>query len=270
MRRRAFLLGAGTATATALAGCGSTGGGPAADGGDGSTTVEDGPGESRTVIVTQSGEVEGDPDLAVIRVGIEVTGEQPGPVRSELAERSDRVRSALREFGIPEDAITTERFNIDERLDREAMEADGVRPRRDVDLERYRYYVGVHTLSVDVETIGEAGEVVDVAVDAGATAVDRVTYTLSDEKRKDLQQTATRRALRNARSEADAIAEEVDGRIVEATVVDASEGGLQPVTREVAAGAATPTPAPTPAPPTRLEPGRVTVTARVTVRYRMQ
>lgn len=270
MRRRALLAAAGTAAATAIAGCQST-----ADAGNqanGSVTITPGPGGSRTVVVTQSGEVKGDPDLAVLRVGIEVTGDNPGNVRSDLADRSDAVTAALRDHGLPADAITTERFRIDERVDRRAMEEDGVRPGSDADLDRYRYYVGTHSLAVEIDAIADTGDVIDVAVDAGATRVDRVTYTLSDGKRQELQQTAVRRAVRNARGEADAIADEVDGRIVEATLVDASEGGFHPVTRDVAYAQATPTPMATPGPEprTRLEPGQVTVTARVTVKYRMR
>lgn len=277
MHRRALLLATGVTAATAIAGCQSiTGGdGPAPENGANpstGSTISSGPGDSRIVIVTNTGEVTGDPDLAVLEVGIEITGDTAGNVRSELAARSDEVTSALRDYGIPEDAISTRQFRIDERLDRRRMEEDGVRPGSTEDVDEYRYFVGVHSLTVEVEAIDEAGEVVDVAVDAGATDVDRVTYTLSDEKRSELRETAVRRALRNARTEADAIADEVDGRIVEATIVDASEGEFHPVTRDVAFERATRTPAATPGPQpgTRLEPGEVTVTARVRVKYTME
>ena len=86
-----------------------------------------------------------------------------------------------------------------------------------------------------------------------------------------MREEAIRKAVRSARSEADAIASEVDGEIVEATVVDASRGRIAPVERSGdAALAATPAPEPTPAPRTGVEPGDVTVSVDVDVRYTMR
>jgi uncharacterized protein YggE len=127
-------------------------------------------------------------------------------------------------------------------------------------------------MEVELDDVDAVGSVIDTAVDAGVDEVDRVIFTLSENKRTDLREEALRTAVGSAREKADAIAEEVDGEIVEATVVDASRGRVAPVERSAdAALQATPTPAPADGGgSTGVEPGDVTVSVDVNVRYAME
>jgi len=283
MRRRETLVATGTAVATALAGCLGTNdetgtnsidandGGEASQDGANSTVVDEN-GASRTVIVSASGEVDGEPDLAVLHVGIESVADSAGVARDELASGAEDLTNALREYGIPDENISTRRFRIHERLDRQRMEEDGVRPDNREKAEEYITYHGTHSFTIEVENVDEVGEVIDVAVEAGADEIGHVTYTLSEEKRSDLREEALREALGSAREEADVIADEISAEVVEATIVDASEGRVSPVRRNVefGDGAAAETPASEPAPPTAVESGDVTVTADVDVRYEIE
>jgi uncharacterized protein YggE len=270
MRRREMLVAAGTALSTAVAGCLNDGSDdPAAQ--NGSTAAPIGSGERRVVTVTGSGEVSGDPDRALLEFEIRARAEEAGAVRNDLATRAESVRTALIEAGVDEDRITTSRFRIHERIDRRRMREADVDPDDPEARERFRFYQGTHAFEVEVEDIDAVGSTIDTAVDAGADEVGRVVFTLSEEKETELREEAIRKAVRSARSEADAIASEVDGEIVEATVVDASRGRIGPVERSGdAALAATPAPEPTPAPRTGVEPGDVTVSVDVDVRYTMR
>lgn len=268
MKRREMLVATGTVAATALAGCaGSDGGNVVADAGNGTTPAS---GNARTITVSNTGEAEGEPDLAVLQLGIETTADTAQDARADLARRSEELRTALLEFGLEEEDITTRRFRIHERVDRRRMEKDGVRPSSREDAEEYIHYRGSHSFTVEVGNIDDVGAVIDTAVDAGANQIDRVTFTLSEETRADLRKEALREAIQNARSEAEVIADEVGASIVEATVVDASDARVSPVHREVAvAGDAAATPSREREPSTGVEPGDVTVTADVHVRYKM-
>lgn len=268
MNRRELLVATGGIGATALSGClglGDDTGGASAQ--TDSPTVEQR--TNRQVIVSNTSEVTGEPNLAILDVGVEASGDSAGAVRDELATRSDELREALLEYGLDEDAITTSRFRIHERLDRRQMERDGVRPDSE-EASEYRYYQGTHSFTVEVDAIDEVGAIIDAAVDGGADEVGRVTFTLSDDKRAELREEALRQAIQGARSEAESIAEEVGARVVEATVVDASEGRVSPVHREVAFDAAAATEAPSSEPRTGLDPGDVTVSADVRIQYRME
>jgi len=271
MRRRELLAATGTALAAGLAGClgGDDGNGGAAAG-NGTTPT---PGGGRRVVtVSGTGEVRGDPDRALVELHLEARADSAGAVRDDLATRSDAVRGALLDAGTDGDDITTTRFSIDERVDRRRLRESDVDPDSPEARERFRFYRGTHSMEVELDDVDAVGTVIDTAVDAGADEVDRVVFTLSDGKRSDLREEALREAIRNARSEADAIAAEVGGEVVEATVVDASRGRVGPVERSGdAVLRATATPAATPAAPsTGVEPGDVTVTVDVDVRYTME
>jgi uncharacterized protein YggE len=272
MKRRDVLAAAGTVATAGLAGCTGSGGvddDPAAANGTG--TPSDRPGSSRVVTVSGTGEVTGDPDRAVLELDVEARGDSAGTVRDELAGRAEAVRAAVVEAGVDEEDITTSRFRIHERIDRRRLEEAGVDPRSPEARERFRFYEGTYSFRVEIDDIDGTGTVIDAAVDAGVDQVDRVLFTLSDEKRAELREEALRRAIRNARAEANTIAEEVDGEIIEATVVDASRGRIRPIERQADALAVA-TAAPTETPggaSTGVEPGDVTVSVEVDVRYSM-
>lgn len=259
MRRRNVLLATGAVASTALAGC------------LGSADEETDPGDDsdseRTITVSESGEVSAEPDLAVLQVGVEASGDDPGTVRDDLAERADALYDALVEYGVAEDNITTSRFRIRERVDRERMRADGVEPGSEEDLEPYVYYLGTHSYRVEGHAVDDTGDVVDTAVDAGADTVGRIEFTLSEEKREELRQDALEEAIENADTEAEFIAEQVDGSVVEATHVDTSGGGVNPVHEEY--GLAEDEAADT-APETTVEPDDVTVSVSVDVQYEVE
>ncbi|WP_226010838.1 SIMPL domain-containing protein [Halomicrobium salinisoli] len=267
MQRRELLAATAGAAAAAVSGC------LGMDGNDGSAAAQTGTPTverrtSRSIVVSNTGETRGDPDLAVLHVGVEASGDTAGDVRDELATRAEELRQALLDFGLEEDAVTTEDFHIRERHDRRAMEEDGVRPGSE-EADEYVTYRGTHAFRVEVAAIDDVGAVIDAAVDGGADQVGRVTFTLSDEKRATLREEALRGAIQGARDEAETVADEIGASIVEATVVDTAGGGVTPVEREVsyaADAAATETPGAS----TGVEPGEVTVSASVQVRYAIE
>jgi len=282
MRRRDLLAAAGAAVATGIAGCSNARGTGAAAPAETDTaeptdsTATQTPGApSRVVTVSGTGEVTGDPDRAIVRATIEARADSAGAVRNDLATRGSAVREALTGSGVPEDSITTDYFSIDERIDHRALRESDADPESEAARERFRYYQGTNALRVELDDVEAVGSVIDTAVDAGADEIGHVLFTLSEERRTELREQALREAIRGARAKAQAAAEEVDGEIVEATVVDASDGRIDPVQRSGdTAAAATPTPAPeatpTQASSTGVDPGEVTVRVSVDVRFAMR
>lgn len=233
--RRTVLLGAATGATIGLAGClGSLTG---ENNGDG---TENDPGAQsatdateRTITVSESGEVTADPDLAIIQAGIETTGDDADAVRDELATRGDELYDALLEFGLDEDDVTTDRYDVRTRVDYRRLEEDGVDPQSEDDLEEYTYYEGTNRFRIEIHAVDDAGAVVDVAIDAGADEVGRIEFTLSDEKREELREEALEKALAGAETEAEFVAGEVDAQVVEAKHVDTAGGDVSPVHEDV-------------------------------------
>lgn len=265
MRRREAIVATATVTTGILAGC--LDGVTSANEGD-----EEGQEQGRTVIVSDAGDVDGEPDLAILRVDVESMADNVQNARTELARGAEELTDALVAYGIDEENITTERYRISKRIDRRRMEEAGVRPDDPEAAEEYTYYRGTHSFSVEIANVDEVGDVIDVAATSGADEIGRVTYTLSEEKQAELREEAMRNALQDARAEAEVIADEIGAEVVEATIVDASDAQVSPVRMDAGDVALEPaaTPSPDAEPPTDIGPGEVTVTAHVDVRYEIE
>jgi hypothetical protein len=197
-----------------------------------------------TVSVTGTGTVSAEADLAVVSLAVTAQESSADAARERVATGVDAVRTALREAGIPEDAVTTAYFSVQPRYDDEDRVPDG--------------YRGVHALRVEVDP-ARAGEVVDVAVGAGATEVDGVQFTLTDETRDALRAEALTQAVERARADADAVAEAADLRIVGVQSMQVGGSyGPGPFYAEAADSARG---------ATAFAPGPVTVSASVSITY---
>lgn len=160
------------------------------------TAASDAP-SGPTISVSATGSASADPDLAVVSVGVEATADGADAARAQVADDVARVRSALADGGVPDANVTTTAFGIVPVYNYSGSEREVVG------------YRAVHALAVET-TPDRAGAVVDLAVGNGATRVDSVRFTLSDERRADLRATALERAMDTARTDADGIASAAD------------------------------------------------------------
>ena len=234
MQRREALLAGGTIAAAALAGCIG-----------GATDPDDGgnPGSSdRTISVSGAGEVTADPDIAEFSVSVEGRAATIDAVRDDLASRIETVRSALLEAGLEEDDVVTERFRIrqivesrervsDERSEEPADDS----PEPDEERTERVIHVGTHSLSVTVREVDDIGKFIDIAIDAGADEIGRVTFTLSDEERGAVRNEALELAIDGALAEADHIAAQLDATVLETKHVNAAGSQVSPYRAELAA-----------------------------------
>ena len=200
-----------------------------------------------TVTVGASASVEAAPDLAVVRVAVEATAESAEEARSTVATAAERMRTALRDAGVPDENVSTEAFNVYPQYDYgdETRELVG--------------YRAVHAYRVEV-TPARAGEVVDTAVGNGASSVHGVSFTLSEEAQQELREEALTRAVENARADAETVATASGvslGDVRSISTSDGGSGGPLPFAEERSTDGAS----------TTVEPGTVSVSASVTVVY---
>jgi uncharacterized protein YggE len=113
--------------------------------------------------------------------------------------------------------------------------------------------------------ISQAGNIIDVAVDAGANRVSSITFTLEDAALKALKRDALKAAAMEAQSKAGAIASGLNVQLDK--VLSATESGFvyQPYRYSFDAVAAEGAMAPTP-----ITPGDVEVTANLSVTYKIK
>ena len=203
----------------------------------------------RAIRVGATGRVETQPDQAVIRVAVRVTGGSAAEVRERLADNASRMRAALDGIGVDGGQITTAYYDIGRNY----------RADRDKDAPAFQ---GRHAFEITLTDLDRTGEVIVAAVENGATDVDNVRFTLSEEKRRELHREALSDAMESARAQADVIAESAGLSVAGVGSVQTADVGHSPVrfeARALMAGDA--------GGGTSIEGGTITVTAQVEVSY---
>lgn len=210
--------------------------------------VPSGVGESGTIAVSGTGQVSADPDLALVSVAVQARANTADGAREQVAADVSRMRRAIRDLGIPDDAVRTTYYHVSPQYDpdRDRQEVVG--------------YVASHGLEIRSAVDG-AGDVVDTAVGNGAGRVTGVQFSLTDETQRQLRGQASTDTVENAGSDADAIAGAADVSIT--GVHSASTSG--PVVIPYAVGTAEAGDG-----GTTFDTGPVTVTAYVTVAYTIE
>lgn len=193
-----------------------------------------------TITVGSTGAVTAPPDLAVIDLAVEASAPSAQAARDMVSANVSQVRDALADANVTDDQVRTTFFSIRAEHDENGSVT----------------YHAVHGLEVRVP-VDDAGMIVDTVTDAGATRVDGVRFTLTEETRRDLRDDALRAALSNARADADVIAEASGVEVDTVVSVETADGGVGPVFAEARQEDGT-----------MFDPGPVTVTASVTVTYR--
>jgi uncharacterized protein YggE len=205
------------------------------------------------ISVSASGQVTTAPDKAVVTVEIEASAPNASTARTRVAENVSSVREALVASGLEESQITTADFDIYRHVER---------PRRGEDDEEQVVTRARHELRIELDSVDAAGEVIDTAVENGATNVHDVSFTISRDTREELKQEALEDAMASARAKADTLAGQANLTIANVDVVTT---GLAHDSGGRTAYEATPAPAD--GARTNVEAGPVTVGATVSVSY---
>jgi uncharacterized protein YggE len=241
--RRSLPAVAVLATLVLLSGC--TGALGADDGA--STAVE--PTENRTVDVSASGAISAQPDQAVVRVGVETRAGDAATARQQLAENVSQLRDALAD--VEGAQVTTSGYDIGQDYRRPPSEEGDREPR----------YVARQSFEITVNDTDQAGTVIDTAVANGANNVDHVEFTLSADRRSDLEEQALEGAMDRARTKATTVADRANLTIEGVRTISTVERGYSPYAAEATATAAADSGS------TDIDGGPVTVTAQVQVTY---
>lgn len=242
MERRTFITAAGIGTVTALAGCTSSAGEE--------TNVEELHVEQvaqNTIQVSGTGSIETEPDKVTFTVSVESSDrDDASVVIEELAEQAETLRSALLEYGIPEDDITTSRYSLRE------------------DSRRNRYE-GEHRYLVELDDPDAVGEVIDLCAEAGADSVGRINFTLSEQRQEELYDEAVEEAVADAQSEAELYTETAGQNLQEPVSIETTQTGHSPFQQRFDYAVAEST---GDAAGTQIEQGEVSVNAEVTIEYK--
>ena len=206
--------------------------------------------EPRRILTTGFASLTLAPDEARVTIGVVTRGETAEEASRKNSEVMTRVIGALKGLGLTEREIQTRWLSVNAEYD-----CSGGRC-------TVSGYVATNTVEVRLrsERFQLISEVVDRTVAAGANLVQGVHFSVSEERRRSVEEELMRAAIADARRKAQRAAEELGARITGVLYVDLSVDQIPyPVVTAVGraeSGAGTP-----------VVPGEVTVTARVQVSF---
>lgn len=196
-----------------------------------------------TMTLAGKGQVIAVPDLAILRLGVQTSGESLSEVQSENARTSQAVLQSLQQLGITD--ITTYEYNINKVYEYE----DG----KQID----KGYSVRNILEIKTNNLSQVGYVIDTAVYYGANIVDLIEFDILDKEAYYLQ--ALNLAVENAIRKADSIAKNL-GLINAPSPIQIIEIGTLPVPTRILGsreGAIT----------TPIEPGSKQIEANVSIQF---
>jgi uncharacterized protein YggE len=201
---------------------------------------------SSWIEVSAEAEVEAPADIALIDVGVSTQAASAAAAARDNAKRVEAVLARLRSAGAQGAQISTGAYSLRPVY---SNPRDGTEP-------KVLAYAASNVLHVKTPDLARVGELIDVAVQAGANQVQRIGFTLADSSIP--HEAALRSAVMKARREADAAAAALGlkvARVHSAVVQDT--GVVRPLMREAMVARADAVAA------TPIEPGFIQVRARV-------
>jgi len=202
------------------------------------------------VQVTGTGSVSGDPDVAVLDLGVVAEESNVDEARESAAYAMERVLDSLKINGVAEKDIQTRQFSIRPVYNY----SDGQRV--------LRGYEVSNTVSAKVRDIDNTGKIIDDAVTAGGKWINVNSINFAIDDPKALQEQARAEAMADAKAKAQSLADL--GGVVLGKPVSISESiGGSPIYRyDMGAsnvGSATP-----------IEPGELEISVTVVVIYNIE
>ncbi len=209
------------------------------------------PAEAGTIVVSGTGRVAVQPDVAELRLGVSINRPTVDAARSEAAGTMEAILGAVETAGVPRRDVRTSLLSVQPRYDYR----DGKAP-------TLTGYELSNIVEVTVRDLAKLGATIDGTLAAGATSMDSLSFRVADPAPAERE--ARLLAMGAARARADVLAEAAGLTIV--SVSDIVEGGpVRPPTpfpkgeRMMMAAADVATP---------VEAGALEVEVAVTVTYR--
>ena len=156
--------------------------------------MPDEPTPTGTIVVSGTGRVAVQPDVADLRLGVTVAKPTVEAARGEAAATMDAILRAVDGAGVARADVRTAMLSVQPRYDYR----DGRAP-------VLTGYEIANVVEVSVRDLSALGDVIDATLPAGATSMDALSFRLADPRPAERE--ARRQAMAEARSRADVLAE---------------------------------------------------------------
>ncbi len=192
------------------------------------------------------------PDIATLRLGVEVQAASVAVAQSQAAEAMDEVMDALTDNGVAEKDIQTQYFSI-----RQVTKWD-----RDKEREEVIGYRVTNKVNAKIREIDKAGVIIDAVAAAGGdyTRIDSIDFSVDDPSA--YYEEAREEAMADAEAKAEQLAELAGGKLGKATYISESSQIPPPIYRQEIYEEAVPAAIETP-----ISPGEMEISLTVQVAY---
>lgn len=170
----------------------------------------------RRITVPGQGSVVVDPDIASIRLGVNIVAGTAGAARASAAITMTKVLAALDKTGVARRDVRTWLVSLSPTLDY----GDGNAP-------RVTGYQLQNSVSVTLRDLAKAGELIDAALGAGASTLDSLDFRVDDPRAA--LETARAAAMDDARARATTIARAAGAKLGDVLAVSEGEPYTPPV-----------------------------------------
>lgn len=197
-------------------------------------------------IVTQGeASVKRAPDQAVVLISAEARAPRSAEAQRKAADAMTALQAALKNIGLPADAIKTTNFSLTPDMEYAGGSA------------RVKGYIVSNQIEVRVDAIDKISDVLDAAGSSGATTISGLRFDIKD--RSGVEREALRLAVQDAMQRAQAMATGA-GRTLGPILRVEEHRAVTPVPREMMLAARAPAAAQTP-----INPGETEIRAQVVV-----
>jgi uncharacterized protein YggE len=145
-----------------------------------------------TIITVGEATIQRAPDQAFVNAAVETRARLPRDAQKQNADAMAAVQRKLVEIGFATEAVRTTGYSITQEFDF----TNGRRVPRD--------YIARNGVEIRIDAVERVGEVLDAAVQAGATSIAGVRFDIKD--RAAVERDVLRHAVEDARARADALA----------------------------------------------------------------
>lgn len=172
------------------------------------------------VVTSGEGIVKRAPDQAWVTIAAESRAKTPGEAQKLNADAMSAVMQKVKGVGLPAEAIQTSGYEL-------RPEFDYANNRQTL-----RGYVARNAIEVRVDELPKLGQVLDVAVAAGATSVSGIRFDIKE--RGNAEQVALQRAVTDARTQANTAAQAAGMRVERVVRIEVQREPTMPPPRPMA------------------------------------
>jgi len=147
--------------------------------------------EMSTVEVYGNANIEVEPDVAYINIGVNTENDDPSVAQKSNKVKMDKIIQALKSEGLTDEHLKTLNYSINKNYN--YLKDD----------EREEYYVVSNTLKITINDLSTVGKIIDISSNAGANTINSIQFSIKDDS--EYYNQALKLAMKSANDKANSI-----------------------------------------------------------------